>query len=329
MKPFDELTGRGQNRRLLTLARDALRKYSIEVSNVRLLAKHTNTLFRVDTPGDERYMLRVCTPGEHSLRDHQIEAMWLNALAHETKIRVPRLVASRCGEFITHAETLGVPDGRRCMLFEWIEGKPMTRANSIENYKKLGVLSAQLHVHSARLHVPEDMQPMRWDRAFYYPHEPVVVYAPSHAHLFSEDQIVMIRHAEAVVNAALAELYATDQPQLIHGDLRTSNVRVHQDELYALDFEDVIWGFPAQDIAVSLYSARHYRDDFYALCDAFRRGYERVQQWPLASQEQLETLFAARSLMFVNYYANRVGDEGKLADLSRVLGRVEAYARAK
>jgi Ser/Thr protein kinase RdoA (MazF antagonist) len=323
MKPFGQLTRRGQATRLLALARTALAAYPIHVRRVRFLAKHTNTLFRVDAGGGTRYLLRVCAPGEHSLRDHQIEAMWLDALG-KTDIPVPRLVADRNGQLITHATADGVPDGRRCMLFSWVPGRRMEVDKSLENFSKLGTLLARIHSHATGLYIPEDMRPVYWDKTFYFPSDPVVVYEPSYESLFAFGQIKLIQRAEHRVNATLSQMHTLRRPHLIHGDLHTNNVHVHKGELYAIDFEDVLWGFPAQDIAVSLYDARYHCDDFAAVRDALRHGYESVAEWPIASERLLETLLAARMLMFINYRMYRGGvDLGTY--VPRMMARVEAF----
>jgi Ser/Thr protein kinase RdoA (MazF antagonist) len=331
MKPFDELTQRGKSARLLSLAEAAVRAYPIAAPRVRLLAKHTNVLYRVDAADGARYLLRVCAPGEHSLRDHQIEALWLESLAHEADIAAPRLVANHDGLLITQMAIVGIPDGRRCMVFTWVPGRSMHETANIENYEKLGTLMARLHQHAAAMIVPEDMRPMRWDKAFYFPSDPVVVYDTAKAGVFPLGWFETIRQAEHIVNAELAKLFAFARPQLIHGDLHANNVHVYKGELYALDFEDVIWGFPAQDIAVTLYDARKHRDDYADVRDALQRGYERVAAWPVESDRQLETLLAARMLMFINYDVHRGGVEG--VDMSKylpgMLARVEAFVHNK
>jgi Ser/Thr protein kinase RdoA (MazF antagonist) len=323
VKPFDQLAQREQMRRLIDVAKVALRKYSIDVKRVRLLTQQTNTLYRVDANDGRHYMLRVCAIGEHTLRDHQIEAMWLKALASEPDIRVPRQVATRDGETIVHVATEKIPEGRRCMLFGWVPGRPLAQAASLANYEKLGVLLARLHRQAATLRVPADMRPLCWHKTFYSA-DPVVVYAPSHAHLFAPAHIEMIRQVEAMVDAELASMCMCGQPHFIHGDLHTNNVHVHKGELYAIDFEDVMWGFPAQDIAVSLYAARYHRDDYAAVRDALQHGYETVAIWPIASDHQLDVLLAARMLFFFNYRLCRGGVDLR-AYVPGMLARVERF----
>ena len=45
------------------------------------------------------------------------------------------------------------------------------------------------------------------------------------------------------------------------------------------DFEDMVCGWPVQDIGTALYYLWS-RDDFYQMWDAFRTGYSTVVPWP-------------------------------------------------
>ncbi len=327
MKRFESLTSRGRLRRLLPLAQAAVAQYDIAVKSLRPLAEHTNAQFRVDAMDGARYVLRVCAPGEHDECDRAIEVMWMTALVRDNAVKLPAPVAARSGEWMTQAEAAGVPEPRTCMLFSWAPGKSIDDDPTPANYVQLGQASARLHAHAATLSVSSGLRPMAWDRAFYFVHEPTVVYEASHAHLFSPAQIDAIRSAERAVNAAIGELWARAQggPMLIHGDLHPGNVHVYRGDAWVLDFEDLMWGFPEQDVAVSLYNARVAAGDSYAaLRDAFRVGYERVRAWP-ASDVQLKTLFAARTLMFVNYCANKSAEPNMAAFLPRLMKRIEKF----
>ena len=41
---------------------------------------------------------------------------------------------------------------------------------------------------------------------------------------------------------------------------------------------------------------------------AFKKGYSAHRAWPLESEEQLQTLIAARMVMFVNYVAHALDE---------------------
>jgi Ser/Thr protein kinase RdoA (MazF antagonist) len=69
-----------------------------------------------------------------------------------------------------------------------------------------------------------------------------------------------------------------------------------------LDFEDVMLGYPVQDIAITLYYGRQ-RDDYESLREAFAQGYTGIRMWPVDRDGRIETLMAARSVNFINYVA--------------------------
>jgi Ser/Thr protein kinase RdoA (MazF antagonist) len=67
-------------------------------------------------------------------------------------------------------------------------------------------------------------------------------------------------------------------------------------------FEDVMLGYPVQDVAITLYYGRQ-RDDYDELREAFKDGYTSRRAWPEERVGQIETLMAARSVNFINYVA--------------------------
>lgn len=58
MRDFYELTGRGRVRRMRQLAAAALAHYSLRVERMRLLGDGWNYVFRLDTAGGEKFVLR-------------------------------------------------------------------------------------------------------------------------------------------------------------------------------------------------------------------------------------------------------------------------------
>ena len=41
--------------------------------------------------------------------------------------------------------------------------------------------------------------------------------------------------------------------RILHNDLHQWNVRIYRGRLSPIDFEDLMWGWPVQDIATTLY----------------------------------------------------------------------------
>jgi Ser/Thr protein kinase RdoA (MazF antagonist) len=304
MKPYSELTHLGKLRRLHRLAVKALQDYDLHVKWVKFLTIATNTMFKVQSFEGDNYVLRIYSDEETTLAENQTEIFWLQALIRDTDLKLSRPVPRRDGEYITIACVPGVPGEKRCVLFKWIPGRELEHDLNPGNYFKLGMTMAKLHDHAESLKpLPLHIAPKKWDRAFYYPDEPVVYNTAAYQHLFYPERIALIDAVIAKAEVEFERLYADLEGQiLIHGDLHYWNVHLYQGQLYIMDFEDVMLGYPLQDIAITLYYGRQ-REDYQDLRSAFKRGYTSLRTWPVEREAQIQTLIAARSVNFINYVA--------------------------
>lgn len=300
MKSWEELTERGKLRRTRDVAMAALAQYPVEVTGLRLIGGFVNALYRVETP-DGPLAIRVDMMGEHSDVDADIELGWLDALAVDRVVNVPTPLRTTAGALYTHATAPGVPGTRRCALFTWVPGATLAERMHPHRFEEYGRMSALLHLHGAG-HRPSS-RPMPWDRVFYFPEkvDPVVWDREENAGLYPDGGIETVRRAIEIVEARLASI-ADSERQIVHGDLHIWNVHVRRNELWALDFEDVMWATPAQDLAISLYYVDD-RPDREELVAAFKTGYEQVAPWP-ATDGEIDVFMAARRLMFVNLVFN-------------------------
>ena len=303
MKSYEELTFRGRNLRLRKLCIKALEAYSIEVARVRYLTTESTTMFRVDAVDGSKYVIRLYSEMDSSLAENQTEMFWLAALARDTDLRVVQPVARVDGDYITFVSMEGVPAEKRCALYKWVPGVPLEKYISKKTYYQLGAIMAALHNHAERLILPAHIQPKRWDKIFYFPDEKAVYNTSEFRDLYTPAQIRILDRACACADPFLAGIYKKDRiPFVIHGDLHFWNVHIHRGKLYVLDFEDMVMGFPAQDISICLYYLRN-ETTYAELASAFQAGYATVREWPSFSQRDLQMLWVARMVNFVNYAA--------------------------
>lgn len=327
-KTFRQLTLRGQLQRLRAVAAEILLDYPLRVRRLRFLAMETNVFFRVDGEDGSRYALRVGTAGRHGAEDHELETRWLAALARETDLHVIEPVARTDGGYVTRTPEIpsaSLPAALECVLFRWVPGRHLAEHLSCRTYHDLGRAMARLHEHAASFVVEPERQPLAWDRVFYRPDEPVLLFRGEHRHLFGEEDLALLDEVRRKADAHLRELAGDGlPPRLLHGDLHMWNVHVHRGSLHLLDFEDLKWGHPVQDLSVTLFYGRD-RHDYADLRDALRKGYESRLPWPAAGWEQIDLLMGARSLRFLNYMLRRQQDPRDYA--ARVLRRLRAIAR--
>lgn len=307
------LSEAGQIRRLRPLAMLALERYPISPQRLTLIGGFTNVLFRVDSP-DGPYALRVDLHQDHSDGDVDNELAWLAALGSDTDLDVARFVPAIDGSRSVYASGEGIPQERRCVLFEWVPGRCLGDAPTEDGYHKLGQLSAGLHVHGTGFKPPHP--PLTWDKIFYWPEEidPVVVFDDDRAHFLKDGRREVLDRAVAQVETAFAKLDPS-QAQIIHGDLHPYNVHVYRNRMIGFDFEDVTWGHRVQDVAITLFYERHH-PGYADFRTAFEEGYRTVEPWPVTYEGELEHFMAARTIMFVNYIANLHDDPSDYYDVA-------------
>jgi len=300
MKSWEELTNTGRFRRLRHLALNALEQYSISPNRISLVGGFTNVIFRIDSQSG-RFALRIDLQQEHSDSDVDVELAWLSHLARTTDLDVARFVSAADESPYVFAGAPGVPGERRCVLFEWIPGRPLFDRLSENGYERLGRLSAGL-IESGRDFAPS-VRPMAWDKVFYWPVEvdPIVVFEPRFASLLG-DRRTILESSLSLATEAFSQ-FDPANAQVVHGDLHPWNVHSYYGRLIALDFEDVMWAHPVQDVAITLSYLRD-EPEYPDLKAAFVQGFESVSPWPETYQGQLGHFMAARQLMMVNYVAN-------------------------
>lgn len=301
MKAFHELTNRGQAIRLRRMAWAALKRYDLNVERVRLLSNDFNGIFRVDTKDRKKYIVRICLPvGGHSLDMIRSETMWLTALRRDTDLGVPQPLATREGELVATVEVPGVPEPRHCVVFTWVPGSDLADRLTLENLAKLGELAARLHEHAATFTPPEGFRIRTSDSAFPFG-EPMVLFDESYRDFLPPGRREVFECALERVQHALDRRYADRQGlRVLHYDLHQWNVKVFRGRLHALDFEDLMWGFPVQDIGITFYYLQG-QEEYPALRAAFARGYARHREWPEQYPGEIDAFIAGRGLELANF----------------------------
>lgn len=303
MKPYSSLTVRGQARRLRQLALNALTHYDLDVARLRLVTNDMNGIFRIDTRGGEKYILRVTMPEGGHNHDHVAAEMdWLAALARDTHLSVPRPLPARDGSLVVEAGAGGVPEARLCEVFSWVDGKDLAEDMSAVNISKLGELMAGLHTHALTYHPPSDLSLLRFDRVFPFP-EPVVLFDEQFSPLFPAARRAVYKKGIAWAQDSIDVLRSSGEAmRIIHGDLHQWNVRNERGVLSPIDFEDLMLGWPVQDIATTLY----YFDstDFAKLRAAFQEGYTHHSPWPERRAGEIDSFIAARGIGLANFVLN-------------------------
>lgn len=300
MKPFSSLTERGQALRLRRLALHALTQYAMDVLCVRLITNDMNGIFRVDTMDGQKFVLRVTLPeGGHTLDHVTAEMDWLAVLTKETDLSLPKPIPAKNGTLVVEAEAKGVPEPRLCAVFTWVPGKDLAEDLTPENIAKLGELMAKLHTHALSYQPSQALTLLKFDRVFPFP-EPVVLFDDMYAGLFTSKRRAIYEKGIAWTQESIDRLKDSGEPmRILHSDLHQWNVRVSRGVLSPIDFEDLMLGWPVQDIATTLYylSGESYGE----LKQAFQEGYTHHSPWPERYPGEIDSFIAARGIGLANF----------------------------
>jgi len=199
-----------------------------------------------------------------------------------------------------------VPGGRHCLLTSWLPGPLLATALTEDNLSAMGALFARLHAHGAQWRPPDGFTERRMDREYARDEEDVLFGCNEG---FTPRTRDVLDRAWAAVCEAFERLYARPAgaagPQVIHNDLHHENIKLSRGRLRPFDFEDTIWGYPVQDIAMALQDLMMdvAPEAYDPLLDAFRQGYETLAPWPEQYATQIDTFRVGRMFWVANYVA--------------------------
>ncbi len=300
MKPFAELTRQGQVRRLRPMAHKALEHYDIDVKRVSLLSPEVNTTFRVDTSDGKRYALRINLPGDRTLRQIRSELWWLEALRRDTDLTLSDPLRTREGELIVAVESPGVPEARHCNLFHWIDGRHIHRKPYPAALYKLGAIMAKLHHHSETFVPPEGFMDDRLDKVWKFGTLDDVR-SDEVRELFTPERRALLNEATEKMQAAIDKLYADPAGlRFLHADMHLWNVKLHRGQISVFDFGDCLWGYPVQDVGISLFYLQGY-PNYAELRKALIDGYVSVRPSPEQYAGEIDAFVSARQVDLISW----------------------------
>lgn len=293
------LTDTGRRTRLKRVAIKALESYDLDVVRMRGMTDATNGIFRLDTADGERYAMRVSLgpPVQHSEEEVRAELEWLDDLATKPDIDVPRPIHTRHDGRVVVASDPSVPHERICAIFSWLEGTNLADRLTPATMRAFGAAMARLHLHALTFEPSPTFTTSRYDDP--YPYDlPFIVFDEAGDDLLPPRRHRLFKEAWDAVEAAIACLADREPPRLLHGDLHPWNAMVNHGRISVFDFEDMVWGWPVQDIGTTLYyfwSSDEFEDRWTQL----REGYETVAPWPDQGGE-VATFIAGRTLVMAN-----------------------------
>ncbi|MBN1486899.1 MAG: phosphotransferase [Anaerolineae bacterium] len=308
MKPFEELTYRGQLWRLRKVAQAALSAYGLTGATLNFIGRSENTTFRVDMPGYKpaesedkgyvpgRYLLRVHRPGYQTEASINSELEWLSALRRDAGLIVPESVPALDGALLTKVAVPGIPEERTCSLLRWVRGRFFRRGRRPGHFRALGRLMARLHQHTSRWQSPEEFTRRHWDWDGLFGDAAGFNLAASDVwKLLPQPYYGPFRQVADETQQVMDKLgKGPDVLGLIHADLLLGvNVLLSGGEAYPIDFDDCGYGYWVYDFATSLCYWREAAQ-WQEVRDALFEGYAEIRPLPYEQLVYVDLFITAR-----------------------------------
>jgi Ser/Thr protein kinase RdoA (MazF antagonist) len=282
----------------------ALERFGLEGGASAAFVRHgENTTYRVSAADGRRFALRIDRPGYQTIEAVRSELAWMDSL-RESGVRTAPAVPGVDGDPVQTAFLAGDVE-RTAVMFEWIDGVPLSAIGGLEPWARLGELMARIHIHGRQWGHPAWFTRPAWDADALVGDEPRWG-PPDPLGVFSDEDHATLEACRAEVRSRLATIgFASDRFGLIHADLGFENVLVANDgTVTIIDFDDSGDSWYLFELASALYP--HDRTEGYAeRRDALVAGYRHVRDLPDELLAELPTFLMARRIQTLGWVFSR------------------------
>ncbi|MFZ0545465.1 MAG: phosphotransferase [Candidatus Promineifilaceae bacterium] len=302
VKPFGNLTHRGQLGRLKGLALKALEAYPITPTNVTPLVHLFNSTFQVETKNG-RFVLRINRPNDRSQAEIRSEMQWLASLRRETPLIVPDPLANLSGDLVTHIQVPGVLEPRDCVVFHWVEGSFYRKRLGPTALERVGSFMAHLHNHVQQFDFPAGF--VRPNLELDGEVGRLLQHGLKHGReLLTDEMCQDMTRTVDVIRPKIDSLGKNNSVyNLIHADLHQGNYLFKKKTVRAIDFDDCGWGHLVYDMAITFwYLGQH--PALPAMRTAFLKGYRSARPFSAEHESLIDTFMALRSLLMISFMAS-------------------------
>lgn len=302
MKPYNKLTKLGKKLRLRKVVELALKHYELSIKEFHFYDIATNVLFKLHGEDGVMYLMKIFSEESSSYEDNLCEVFMIDQVKENSNLIVPEVIHTAEGKGVIRVDSKYTETAKRVIVYKWIDGVELDANETMERFKKLGEITAQLHDATMKVKVPEEVTPKKFDKVYYFKDEKAVYKEQQYQKFISKEYHEVMDFMVPYVDEKLSALFQKPGMQLIHGDINPWNVLCNGDDVQVIDFEDASYGYPVQDIAIMLFYYRYDENfDFDEVRKTYLEGYSKVRDLPEFTDFDLEIIMIARRLNFMNY----------------------------
>jgi Ser/Thr protein kinase RdoA (MazF antagonist) len=272
-------------------------------AGVQFVRHGENTTYRVTAGDGRQFALRINRPGYQTAEAIRSELAWMDSL-RDGGIRTPHAVPGVDGDPLQAATTV-TGESRTAVMFEWIDGVPLSAVAAVAPWQRLGALMARIHVHTRAWKRPAWFTRPAWDADALVGDDPRWG-PPDPQQVFTPENRAALEASRTEVHTRMDALgTSSDRFGLIHADLAFENVLVSDDgAVTIIDFDDCGDSWYLHDFAVVLYP-HEGTEGFGERRDALVEGYRQVAALDGELLDELPTFLMARRIQTLGWVFSR------------------------
>jgi len=281
-----------------------LELFGLEEAQTELLRSLNNHIYCVTAESGTQYSLRICPAEFKQRRWLEDELAWLDYLAGQNQIQVPRPVRNQQGDLLN---TLSTPAGDRLScLFEWLEGEKSSPHLTPSIMEQIGEITAHLHQAARAFPFPDKDNDFRAD----YTYDSTLAashreWIQVHREEIGSENVALLLKAVDYVLEEFHKIGANrDNFGIIHADLHFGNFLVHEGQVSVIDFDQLGRGHYNFDMAVVMIELQDEPAHFSTRWAHFLAGYQRVADLPFSDESELAPFIVAVDLAFLDWVYN-------------------------
>lgn len=280
-------------------AHEVVGRYPVDVRSIEFL-RHSDALtYKVTERSRGAYWLRLHIPVTKALGGHgadpvavRSELDWLEALANDTALILPRPIRNCEGQLVTRIRVSADAADVNTTLLRWVDGEPYRREfETKETAGEIGAILATLHNHASSWHPPAGFRRPRRDAAYF--RGVLAALRPA-----VDDGRILRAHYEELATSvdALAESLGAAS-FVFHADAHKGNMLLEDGRIRLIDFSFCAMADPLFDLGIAL------GDMDPALHASCLAGYRRIRPLPTGFGRRIEGLFVGSLVGTFSFWA--------------------------
>ena len=285
-------------------------EYGLENARLTLLRNGRNIVFRVDSGGGERFVLRVHNHDRLSDEAVRAQMRWLQSIHRDTDVSVPVPVG------VSQLRLEGVYF--RAVLLRWVEGRALQKGSAFvrpQTLRDVGKATAKLHLHAAE-GGPATLKgcPQLDEDSFF---GQASCTGALGREMLKPREFDTVRRAAQKIRRAMRDVCRRDgEIGLIHGDLEPSNWVFHAGDARPIDFDEFGVGHFLFDLMQVVWTHAMW-PDYPKYRAALLEGYESLRPIPDDVRPHLDLFQAVAFVQWLN--KGLPCDQAEHADFQRWL----------